>query len=66
MANALLGCGLAVHTARNEVMALNLSNEHPLQIIIMDYLLRAYCGLDAVETIRTFLPETQMIMGTRI
>ncbi|MFT5334441.1 MAG: hypothetical protein ACI9GB_002352 [Halioglobus sp.] len=32
----------------------------------MDYLLRAYCGLDAVETIRTFLPETRVIMGTRI
>lgn len=62
MADALHGCGLAVHTARNEVMALNLSNEHRPQIIIMDYLLRDYCGLDAVKTIRTFLPETQVIM----
>jgi DNA-binding NtrC family response regulator len=62
MADALHGCGLAVHTARNEVMALNLSNEHRPQIIIMDYLLRGYCGLDAIKTIRTFLPETQVIM----
>jgi DNA-binding NtrC family response regulator len=43
-------------------MALNLSNEHRPQIIIMDYLLRGYCGLDAIKTIRTFLPETQVIM----
>jgi DNA-binding NtrC family response regulator len=62
MADALHSYGLAVHTAKNEVMALNLANQFRPQFIIMDYFLHRYCGLDAIKAIRTFLPDIQVIM----
>jgi DNA-binding NtrC family response regulator len=62
MVEALDSYGMAVHTANNEAMALNLSNGHRSQETIDDYLLRGYCGLDAVKAISTFLPEVQVIM----
>jgi DNA-binding NtrC family response regulator len=54
--------GLAIHTANNEAMALNLSNGHRSQETIMDYLLLGYCGHDAVKAISTFLSAVQVIM----
>jgi len=62
MVEALDSYGMAVHTASNEAMALNLCNEHRSQETIMDYLLRGYCGHDAVKSISTFLPAVQVIM----
>jgi|TARA_B110000238_G_C15914616_1_gene347779 ActR/RegA family two-component response regulator len=62
MADGLHSYGLAVHTAKNEVMALNLANQYRPQWIIMDYFLREYCGLDAIKAIRTFLPDIRVIM----
>jgi DNA-binding NtrC family response regulator len=62
MVEALDSYGLAVHTATFETMALSLSNGHRSQETIMDYLLRGYCGHDAVKAISTFLPAVQVIM----
>jgi DNA-binding NtrC family response regulator len=59
---ALGNYGMEVHTATFEATELNFSNDHRSQETIMDYLLRGYCGHDAVKAISTFLPEIQVIM----
>ncbi len=43
-------------------MALKLANKHRPEFIIMDYLLRGYTGIQAVNAIHKFLPGTQVIM----
>ena len=62
MVEALDSYGMAVHTATFETMALNLVERHRSQETIMDYLLRGYCGHDAVNAISTFRPSVQVIM----
>jgi DNA-binding NtrC family response regulator len=62
MVEALDSYGLAIHTANYEAVALNLSNEHRSQETITDYLLRGYCGHDAVKAISTFLPAVLVMM----
>ena len=62
MVEALDSYGLAIHTANYEAVALNLSNKHRSQETITDYLLRGYCGHDAVKAISTFLQAVQEIM----
>ena len=62
MVEALNSYGLAIHTTTCEAMALNFFNGHRSQQTIMDYLLRGYCGQDAVNAISMFLPDIQVIM----
>ena len=62
MVEALDSYGMAVHTATFENMALNLVNRHRSQETTMDYLLRGYCGHDAVNAISMFRPAVQVIM----
>ena len=65
MVEALDSYGMAVHTATFETMALNLVERHRSQETIMDYLLRGYCGHDAVNAISTFRPAVNAISTFR-
>ncbi len=62
MADALEDFGLTVYTAVNEVIALELALKHRPDFVIMDYLLRGYTGLEAINEIHKVLPETKVIM----
>jgi|TARA_B110000971_G_scaffold159001_1_gene162458 DNA-binding NtrC family response regulator len=62
MADALEDFGLTVYTAVNEVIALELALKHRPDFVIMDYLLRGYTGVEAINEIHKVLPETKVIM----
>jgi DNA-binding NtrC family response regulator len=62
MADALEDFGLTVYTAVNEVIALELALKHRPEFVIMDYLLRGYTGVEAINEIHKVLPETKVIM----
>jgi DNA-binding NtrC family response regulator len=62
MTDALHDYGLTVHTASNQIMAMKLASEHCPEFIIMDHFLRGYTGLESVNDIHKFLPETRVIM----
>jgi DNA-binding NtrC family response regulator len=62
MEESLKGHGLTVYTASNVDLALKTAKEQHPKFIIMDYLLRGYTGINAINEIHKFLPETQVIM----
>jgi DNA-binding NtrC family response regulator len=62
MTDALHDYGLTVHTASNQIMAMKLAYEHRPEFIIMDHFLRGYTGLESINDIYKFLPETRVIM----
>ena len=62
MADALEDFGLTGYTAVNEVIALELALKHRPDFVIMDYLLRGYTGVEAINEIHKVLPETKVIM----
>ena len=62
MADALEDFGLTVYTAVNKVIALELALKHRPDFVIMDYLLRGYTGVEAINEIHKVLPETKVIM----
>jgi DNA-binding NtrC family response regulator len=62
MSDALEDFGLTVYTAVNEVIALELALKHRPDFVIMDYLLRGYTGVEAINEIHKVLPETKVIM----
>ena len=62
MEESLQGYGLKVYAASNVGQALKIAKEQRPEFIIMDYLLSGYTGIQAIDEIHKFLPETQVIM----